>query len=74
MTVVTREYALDLLRSRIGFDTKQTDLAEEFKVSPAFMSAVLNGQKKMTKEMMASVGVCEVLWFSGIKMEPENDT
>jgi predicted transcriptional regulator len=61
---ITEDAALDLLKGWIAYDFTQAELAQEFGVTPAFMSAVLKGKKRMTAPMLAFVGVRrEVCYF-----------
>ena len=57
LETVNENEALKRLRDRITYDFNQSDLAEEFGVSRAFMSQVLLGHKPPTEKMMASVGI-----------------
>ena len=57
MTEITKEQALSRLRAKKSYGVTIADLAKEFGVSTSFMSAVLSGQKAMTKPMLAAVGV-----------------
>lgn len=54
---ITERDALERLRSRIRYEFKATDMAAEFGVSDAFMSAVLAGKKRPTDTMLRSVGI-----------------
>ena len=57
MPEITQEEALDLLRAKKTYGVRLKDIAGEFGVSTAFVSAVLAGEKAMTDAMLASVGV-----------------
>lgn len=49
--------ALALLRARVTYRFNISNLADEFDVSVSFMSAVLQGKKRMTEPMLKAVGV-----------------
>lgn len=57
MKEISEQAARDLLRARISYGVRITAIAEEFGVSVSFMSAVLNGKKRMTDKMLKSIGV-----------------
>ena len=57
MNEITEQDVLSLLRAKVPYGTRIRDLADHFNVSTAFMSAVLLGRKRMTKPMLAAVGV-----------------
>ena len=57
MKEITEKEALERLRAKKTYGVRISDMASEFGVSAAFMSAVLTGSKGMTEPMLLSVGV-----------------
>lgn len=57
---ISTDEVLDRLRSHIGPRKTQRELAKHFRVSAAFMSAVLAGHKNPTENMLDAIGVKRV--------------
>lgn len=57
MKEISEQEVLERLRARKPYGTLLKDLAAEFDVSVAFMSAVLLGKKRPTHRMLKTIGV-----------------
>jgi hypothetical protein len=66
---ITEEEALDRLRSRLGYRYSQKDMAEEFGVSAAFMSAVITGKSNIPDYMLSAIGVERKVVYRVIERE-----
>ena len=64
MTELTREAVLHRLRGLISYEVKIKHLAEQFGVSPPFMSAVLAGKKSPTSVMLAAINIRKVTTYT----------
>lgn len=59
---LTEEEVLRRLKSRIKNDfSSQKDFAESVQVSAAFVSAVLNGRKRIPSDWLAGLGVARLI-------------
>lgn len=57
MHEITQEQALNRFRAKKTYGVTLKDIAGEFGVSTAFVSAVMSGEKPMTEPMLKAVGV-----------------
>lgn len=60
---------LALLRGRITYEFRQTEMAKEYSVSRQFLSDVLAGRKRPTEHMLASIGLKRVTKIEYIPIE-----
>jgi hypothetical protein len=70
MKEISKQEVLERLRARKPYGTLLKDLAAEFDVSVAFMSAVLRGQKRIPDSMLGTIGVERRVAYYLVKETP----
>ena len=70
MKEISEQEVLERLRARKPYGTLLKNLAAEFDVSVAFMSAVLLGQKRIPDRMLRAIGVERKVAYYLVKDSP----